>query len=114
MYGRHRGLQWPLRPLQADTASATVRQRTRQPVTLPGMAIRQQTLTSSEAERLRAAHLKVREAERLLDETREARDAVIRAALDAGASRYEIAGASGLTQPGVTKIDVRTRAAGDA
>ena len=78
------------------------------------MAIRQQTLTSSEAERLRAAHLKVREAERLLDETREARDAVIRAALDAGASRYEIAGASGLTQPGVTKIDIRTLAAGDA
>ena len=78
------------------------------------MAIRQRTLAPSDAERLRAAQIKVLAAEQLLDEAREARDAVIRACLDAGASRYEIAGASGLTQPGVTKIDVRTRAAGVA
>lgn len=112
-YGRHGGLHGPLRPAPGGHGQRTVRQRTRQPVTLPGVAIRQQTLAPGDAERLRAAHLKVRAAEQLLNEAREARDAVIRASLDAGASRYEIAGASGLTQPGVAKIDARTRVSGE-
>lgn len=57
---------------------------------------------------IQVAQARVGAAELALAETIHDRDRLIRAALDAGASRYAIAKASGLSQAAVRKADHRT------